>query len=309
MRPLSPLGEAALEYAAIGWPVFPCRPNGKEPIGAACPNGVKNATLDPRRIRYWWTRWPDANIAVACGAPGPDVLDVDTKDGRAGLALFRQAWRAGHLRGATATIRTPSGGLHFWYAGTGQRGGAVGRDKALELKAVGGYVLLPPSRVVSVDYGYDGIYEVIEQAATEQVIDWTAVKQLLDPPPVPTRTIHQPRALGGGLSPGADFNQRGDWPGVLLPHDWTFAGLRGAIGYWRRPGKKDGISATTNARGTDRLHIFTSSTAFDQTSYHKFAAYTLLNFGGLTAADFANATRELRTLGYGSAALANQAAA
>jgi hypothetical protein len=295
---LSPLGQAAIAYAETGWPVFPCRPLGKAPIGAAVPHGVKDASLDPRRITAWWTRWPDANIAVACGAPGPDVLDIDTKDGRNGIELYRQAWRAGLLRGFSATVRTPSGGLHFWYTGSGQRGGAVGRDKALELKAVGGYVLLPPSRVVSDEYGYDGVYEVIETADLQTRIDWPAVRQLLDPAPVaPVRRIQRPRPEGE-LSPGDDFNQRAAWgEDVLFPYRWTYAGPRGVVGYWRRPDKRDGISATTNALGTDRLRIFTTSTPFDLCSYSKFGAYTILNFG---PGQFVEAARELRRLGYGT---------
>lgn len=76
---------AALRYAAAGWPVFPCQPGAKAPL---TPNGFKNATTDPAIIAAWWSRSPRANVAVATGAPGPDVLDVDTKNGLPGMALF-----------------------------------------------------------------------------------------------------------------------------------------------------------------------------------------------------------------------------
>jgi hypothetical protein len=81
------LGQA-LAYAATGWPVFPCRPDAdpcpylpgkcecKAPVTL---NGFKDATTGPALIRGWWRRWPDANVAIATGAPGPDVLDVDIK--------------------------------------------------------------------------------------------------------------------------------------------------------------------------------------------------------------------------------------
>lgn len=56
-----------------------CKP-GKHPLTK---NGVKDATLDPSAIREWWSRWPQANIGIACGEKsGIFVLDVDMKESR-----------------------------------------------------------------------------------------------------------------------------------------------------------------------------------------------------------------------------------
>jgi bifunctional DNA primase/polymerase-like protein len=172
---------AALGYAELGWPVFPCVTPAKVPLTA---HGFKDASTDPDVIRSWWARSPRANVAVATGAPGPDVIDVDTKDGRAGLELFDRARRAGLLRGAAAIVRTPSGGLHVWFNGTDQTGGAVGgRDKPLELKARGGYVLLPPSYVINDELGYAGHYELVERRdGAAGTVDFAAIRVLIDPP-------------------------------------------------------------------------------------------------------------------------------
>jgi len=297
---VSDLLTAALAYAAVGWPVFPCKPLGKAPLGALVHRGVLDASTDPGVITAWWTRCPAANVAVACGAPGPDVLDVDTKDGRAGMDLFERARRAGLLRGAAALVRTPSGGLHVWFAGTDQPGGAVGgKDKPLELKAVGGYVLLPPSYVVDTDRGHAGRYELIERRDATGAIDFGAIRRLLDPPPPTPEEPRRPRDPDV-TRPGDDFNARASWAEILLPHGWVFLGQRGQVGYWRRPDKTTGVSATTNALGTDRLRVFTTSTVFDPTSYSKFGAYALLNHGGAhhTAAE------TLRQIGYGAAGVA-----
>ena len=183
---------AALGYAAAGWRVHPCRRD-KTPLTT----WSRDATTDPQVITAWWRRWPWANVAVVTGAPGPDVLDVDVKAGRGGLELFERARRAGLLRGAAAIVRTPSGGLHIWFTGSDQRGGAVGRDRALELKAVGGYVLVPPSQTDA------GRYELVEWRPSAGRIDWAAVRRLLDPPR-PTRWVASPQA-------GADVGRLARW--------------------------------------------------------------------------------------------------
>ena len=75
--------KAALDYAARGWLVFPLAPNDKAPLAPLVPHGVKDATKDAAKIRDWWTRQPDANVAIACGVGdcGPYVVDVDAPHG------------------------------------------------------------------------------------------------------------------------------------------------------------------------------------------------------------------------------------
>ena len=70
----------ALAFAARGWPVLPCQPGQKTPVTR---HGVRDATTDPDQITAWFGRHPDWNLAIATGAPGPDVLDVD-EHGQAG---------------------------------------------------------------------------------------------------------------------------------------------------------------------------------------------------------------------------------
>jgi P4 family phage/plasmid primase-like protien len=97
--------------------------------------------------------------------------------------------------------------------------------------------------------------------------------------------------------PGEDFNRRADWSSILEPAGWTRHNTVDGVDQWTRPGKPSGISATTNAMGTDRLHVFSTNAApfTGGESYHKFAAYTLLHHGG----DYRAAARELGSRGYG----------
>ena len=174
-------GEAAHQYADAGWPVFPCRPGSKLP---ATEHGFLDATTGHRQISRWWSAQPDANVAIATGDPGPDVLDVDLKAGRSGFAALNQAKRAGLVDGARAVVRTPSGGAHFYYRGTAQRSGAI-PEQALDFRSGGGYVVAPPSW--SAESGRR--YEVVSHQASDATVDWAAIRQLVAPEPE-----HQPPA-------------------------------------------------------------------------------------------------------------------
>src|SRR5689334_19702421 len=90
--------DAALAFAAQGWPVFPCHPETKQPLvkgdcdpyGRPIPNtgGVKKATVDPAVIRSWWRMTPVAMIGIATGVSiGAFVLDTDACLDDAGKAL------------------------------------------------------------------------------------------------------------------------------------------------------------------------------------------------------------------------------
>jgi len=109
--------------ARHGWPVFPLVPGQKIP---ATPRGFKDATTDQAQIRAWWAAHPGRNIGIATGHPGPDVIDVD-QHGNAGngFAAWNRAGRAGLVDGPMAIVRTPSGGMHAYYAGTDQRSAAI----------------------------------------------------------------------------------------------------------------------------------------------------------------------------------------
>jgi hypothetical protein len=170
---------AALRYAAIGWPVFPCAVNGKTP---ATPNGCLDATIDAETIRGWWSATP-WNVAIATGAPGPDVVDVDTSGEGSGWAAYERLKRAGLLAGAVALVRTRSGGLHVYFAGTTQRNTVRIGNAALDFRGQGGYVIAPPSYVEADDKAPGGAYEVLDhRQGTGRTFSVTAARELLDPP-------------------------------------------------------------------------------------------------------------------------------
>jgi hypothetical protein len=180
----------ALAYASHGWPVFPCRPGSKEP---ATRHGFRDATTSPDRIRSWWQRQPAANLAIATGRPGPDVLDVDQHgDAGNGFAALRQLKSEGLLDTVSAIIATPSGGLHAYFTGSDQPSGRLPRQH-LDFRARGGYVLAPPSQIDGRSYRLIG-----HQAQQSGGLDWAAVTSLLAPEQ--TRLARARAAAPGDLS-------------------------------------------------------------------------------------------------------------
>lgn len=169
--------DAALAWAARGVGVLPIQRAGKAPLTR---HGVHDASTDPDVLRRWWARWPEANVAIATGAPGVDVLDVDVRGQRSGWAALRKLRDAEILPPGAPLVRTPSDGLHLHFTGTEQRNGSL-HGQQLDFRSRGGYVLVPPSYV---DTGaYAGFYRWERQGEPDARLDWTAVTELLNPLP------------------------------------------------------------------------------------------------------------------------------
>jgi Bifunctional DNA primase/polymerase, N-terminal/DnaB-like helicase C terminal domain len=164
--------DAALAYAARGWPVVPCHSirRGACSCGKAdccspgkhprTQNGLAEATSSAEQIRSWWGRWPDANIAVRCDSLF--VLDVDPRHG-GDVRLER-------LKGMPTTlrVRTGGGGWHLYMKGPGRNGWRKQIAAGLDVQAgPGKYVLAPPSNHAS-----GKCYEVDVNADIADVPQW-----------------------------------------------------------------------------------------------------------------------------------------
>lgn len=169
---------AALTYASYGWPVFPCRPGGKVPLGGLVPHGCLDASTDRDVIAGWWTRAPSANVAIATGSPGPDVVDFDTKKGAPGAETFQRLRAAGLLNGAFQVVDTPSGGWHLYFAGTRQGNGSLNRF-GVDFRGAGGYVVAPPSFIAADDL--DGYTLTDHRDPTGRTVSWSAIVDNLAP--------------------------------------------------------------------------------------------------------------------------------
>src|SRR5688572_8009770 len=99
---------AAIRYAKLGIPVFPCVPGGKQPLTS---NGFHDATSSARIVHHWWQRTPEANIGLPTGADtGIIVVDIDVHPGGSGFTAFEKARSEGLADSWGWLVRTPSGG-------------------------------------------------------------------------------------------------------------------------------------------------------------------------------------------------------
>ena len=133
--------------------MFPCEPGGKRPLTA---DGFLEATTEEGRLRRWWGRWPEANVAIPTGErSGLLVLDVDAGEGVGSIALLELT------RGQppkTARAATGGGGMHLYFRyPSPQELRAAGLyteevrnsqgllGDGLDVRGEGGYVVAPPS--------------------------------------------------------------------------------------------------------------------------------------------------------------------
>jgi hypothetical protein len=279
-----------------------------------------------QELREWFLRGALAEygMAILGGAISGnlEILDLDNFEIAKAFKRLIEDQTPGLFR-RLVKVRTPRPGLHLYY-----RCAAVGGNQKLaripdpdvagkkpktviETKGEGGYCLAPPSprechprQKCYVFIGGKDLTQVPMITPEERAALFDAARTFdaWKDQRRPTRRHRRKTGRRATSRPGDDFNQRADWADILEPHGWTYVGDDGGdVEYWRRPGKAEGVSATTNYADSDLLYVFSSNADpfEDDTAYTKFAAYALLEHDG----DFSDAARELGGLGYGRTSL------
>jgi Bifunctional DNA primase/polymerase, N-terminal len=169
------LGEAALGYAAMGWPVCPGAHSsrglaGTREPGRACscdrvgcpapgahpvsPTWQMQGTVDGERIRQWWEARPEANVILVTGRVF-DVLDVPAVPGATALAALAAAGvQTGpvavegteRMLFFVATRGAPADEDEWWSCGLDSSPDMSVQLEGLRWHSRDSYVLAPPSR-------------------------------------------------------------------------------------------------------------------------------------------------------------------
>jgi len=243
------LVNAALRYAELGYPVFPCAPGGKVPF---TPHGFKDATTDAAQIEAWWAKYPDANIGIPTARLL--VIDMDGAD---------NPWpvdpeKAGELTCCPVSL-TPRGGRHHIFRqpmGKAWKNTAGKIAPKVDTRADGGYIVVPPSVVDGKPYRWAETFEL--NVAPDQLPEppgWLA--NLLDSPgDLFTRGItgdagdsQTPPTVAQGSPKGPDSPLDGN----LIPSGTRNATLARLAGSMRRVGMtQDEIFAALAQANEDR---------------------------------------------------------
>lgn len=316
----------ALELHSVGLSVVPVAADGsKRPRIAWKEYAATPAPLDV--VQGWFTADMEQGVGLVTGVGQVELLEIE------GKAMERMPDVIELLDGtgirdtydrlvAGWSQQSPSGGLHLLYRiGDGDVPGNTkiaqrplnvppGRETLAETRGTGGFVVLAPSagRVhpsgrpyVRLSGGPGTIPTITrEQRDDLHAVIHAALDTMPDERPAPAGPVDAKwsqtyQTVAGDITPGDDYERRTEWDEILL--GWVHVFTRGATKYWRRPGKNDGVSATTGHAGDrDRLYVFTSSTEFEpEVPYTKFGAYALLQHHG----DHGAAAKHLADNGYG----------
>ena len=314
--------QAALAFAEAGVSVVPAAMDGsKAPIGSW--KRYQLAPADHEQLVNWFGGGA-TGIGIVTGKVSGNLEMVEL-EGRAvaegcldeirevainsGLADLWNIISTGYVE------RTPSGGIHFLWRiadepvpGNTKLARRPGENDSVlvyaETRGEGGFVVTAPSSGLVHPSGQPwqiliGSPSSIPMLSWEEREAIVSVFRSIDSMPEREQIVNSLSAhpVSGGDKPGDDFNKRATWKEILEPKGWRLVFTSNGVTYWRRPGKDQGISATSGRNDGDNFFVFTSSTTFEQEKpYSKFAAFAHLEHGD----DFSAAARDLRAKGYGS---------
>jgi hypothetical protein len=212
---------AAIGYANVGIPVFPCLLQDEGDKKAKAPytdHGFKDASTNENQIKCWWANHPNASIGIPTGkSSGLVVIDIDPRNG--GNHSLQGLIDENCPLPETLTAITGGGGTHYYFKYSGREircsNGKIA--PGIDIKADGGYAIIPPSGHESgKNYFWDGDFDLDAVADTPpwllDLID--SADQIIDKPisegnPIPEghRNTTLASLAGGMRRNGMSFNE------------------------------------------------------------------------------------------------------
>lgn len=296
--------KSALEAARAGISVVPPSEDGAKKPGGEWKK-YQSEAADLAQLARWYEEDCCQGVGWVCGAisGGLEVLDFDDQ------AIWSEYKHAAEQSGIGELLdrvangyfeRSPNGAHLAYRCGAFEGNKKLAKKKGakarIETRGEGGYIIVAPSgRAVNRAGDYvlvSGGPESIQNISEEERASLHRLAETFgDYEPEDREKDYT--EYNGEDRPGDLFNQRASWGDILGPHGWRLVYKRGLTDHWCRPGKKHGISATTNHNGSDLLYVFSSSTDFEpERGYSKFSAWSLLEHGG----DFSAAASEAALL-------------
>ena len=320
---MNPMLETAIKFHTAGFSVIRAATDGtKKPVGT----WEKYMNIQPTlEDVVTWFKDGHQGIGVVTGFNNLECLEVEGRAVASKLHItareiafesdMKELWErinSGYVE------QSPSGGIHWLYRildppeifpgniKIASRPGENQNSEVLvETRGKGGFIITAPSHGSTHPSGKP--WEMVAgDVMSIPTITWDernalhGIFRTLDEMPTKEGIAQSLSTDAKDMDkPWNDFNARASWSEILL--GWKVVYSSQGITFWRRPGKDQGVSATTGKNDGDNLYIFTTSTTFEsEKPYSKFSAFAHLYHGG----DISSATKDLRSKGYGSASIA-----
>ena len=266
-------------------------------------------------VETWFKADRYTGWAIICGYHNLEVLDFDDANTFDAFCDTAEAIGLGELVGRIGfgyTEKTPGGGFHLPYycseiSGNQKLAKRSEKETLIETRGPGGYIVAAPSNgTVHPEGGawtltmggFDTIATITPEERQELFRLARSFNQYIEA----EYEIVEPRLppATGGTRPGDDYREKHNhietFSPIIEKHGWKLTHRRGVVGYYRRPDKKDGWSATFNHDGSGLFYVFSSSTEFQpERGYNPFSVYAMLDHNG----DFKAAAGALVKDGYG----------
>jgi hypothetical protein len=316
LPPLKSITDTAIAYLNNGLSVIPTTKDKNPTI----PSWTHLQTNKPHinEVTSWW---PDetGSIGIICGqiSGNLEVIDFDEKYNLSVTPLLFQ-WQVlvdQECPGLSKKLimqKTQNNGYHALYrcktiqgsmklaqrAATEEELKADEKAKSktlIETRGEKGYIACYPSKGYSI---FNGDFKHIPEITVEERDILLSCARSLNLYNAPSSIVAESTNSKNTdpTLPGNVYVERGDHKQLLEKYGWAYVGEAGDNERWRRPGKREGISASF--RKSDGLFYVFSSNAgpFENgKAYNKFSMFTQLEADG----NYKDAAKKLALLGFG----------